>query len=113
MRLRDHPGLHRNGKPGWPSSWIKIRGPGEHTLNGEPGKLRAVTLSRLDPPTACYVEVDFQSSTYMATVVFEESGFCRRTYEILLANIGKPMSEIGDLEFSDPQGASTPQVSIG
>ena len=98
MRLREHSGLHRNGGPGWPSSWIKIAGPGEHCITGEPGILNRATLSRLDPPTACYLEVEIESSTYMATIVFEQPEFCRRAYVILRANIGKPISEIGDMD---------------
>jgi hypothetical protein len=98
MRLREHTGLHRNGVQGWPSSWIKIAGPGERCITGEPGILNGVTLSRLDPPTACYVEVEIASSTFMATIVFAQPEFCLRAYEILRTNIGKPISEIGDMD---------------
>ena len=98
MRLREHPGLHRNGTPGWPSSWIKIAGPGERCITGEAGILNGVTLSRLDPPTACYVEVEIASSTYMAMIVFAQPEFCHRAYEILRTNIGKPMSKIGEVD---------------
>ena len=98
MRLRKHSGLHHNGRPGWPSSWVKIAGPGEHCITGEPGILNGVTLSRLDPPTACYLEIKIASSVYMGTIDFAQPEFCLRAYEILRTNIGKPISEIGDID---------------
>ena len=98
MQLREHPSICRNGKPGWPPQWFKIEGSGDK-LTGEIGALSSVLLSRLEPPTACYLLIDIEATSYMGTILCDDSEFCRKIYNFLKGHIGKPVKEIGDQDL--------------
>jgi hypothetical protein len=91
----------RAGKPGWPPQWTKIEGLGDNKLTGEIGKLNSVSLSRLEPPTACYLLIEVGASSYMGAIMCDDDDdLCRKIYDLLQNHIGKPIKEIGDLDLT-------------
>jgi hypothetical protein len=99
VQLREHPSIFRDGQPGWPPQWTKIEGLGDK-LTGEIGTLSSVTLSRLDPPTACYLLIDIGATSYMGTILSDDPEFCRKLCNFLNGHIGKSVKEIGDLDLA-------------
>ena len=85
----------------WSPIWIKLSGDGP--FNEESAVLASVTLSRLDPPTSCYLVVENGRSTHMGTVKCEDPTFCRQLYEVLQRNIGKLLGEIAETEMDVSQ----------
>src|SRR4030095_12698572 len=99
VQLREHPSIFRDGQPGWPPQWTKIEGLGDK-LTGEIGTLSSVTLSRLEPPTACYLPIDIWATFYMCTILSDDPEFCRKLCNFLNGHIGKSVKEIGDLDLT-------------
>ena len=98
MQLRYHPRLSRFGAPGWPPVWIKVSGDG--ILDEESAILASATLSRLDPPTACYLLIENGNSMHMGTLSFEDAEFGSRLCELLQSHVGKPIKEIAEIDLS-------------
>jgi len=97
MKLHYHPRLSRFGAPGWPPVWIKVSGDG--ILDEESAILASATLSRLDPPTACYLLIENGNSMHMGTLSFEDAEFGSRLCELLQSHVGKPIKGIAEIDL--------------
>ena len=97
MKLRYHPGLSRFGAPGWPPVWIKVSGDG--IFDEESAILASATLSRLDPPTACYLLIENGNSMHMGTLSFEDGEFGSWLCQVLQSHVGKPIKAIAEIDL--------------
>ena len=83
----------------WPPTWTRVDGTGERTLVGEVGTLRGASRSRVSPSTTCYVVMEFQDASYMATFRFEDGTACSRVANLLQQHRGLPIQRVGELTF--------------
>jgi len=100
MRLRHHAQLWADGRYLWPPSFNKVSGPGPEALEDESAILTSVTLSRIDPPTACHLTVQLNGSSYIGMLKSKDPIFCHRLCTFLQGHVGKTLQVIGDLDFS-------------
>jgi hypothetical protein len=63
------------------------------------GILTNLGLSQIEPITTCYLTVQFEGELYMGTVLCD-GAVCQGLETLLQDHMGKPMQEIGDLDFS-------------
>ena len=69
-------------------------------LGGEIGRVAGVNISRIEPATRIYLIVEEAGETYMGTLLIDDSAFCRQLYAILQDCLGKPTTEVGDIDLS-------------
>jgi len=100
MKLRDHPLMSHGGVRNWPPAWLWRAGSDDSRPYGEVGMLREVILSEIDPPDRCFMIMQHMGAEYIGCLLFENSDFCRKIYEILCEYCGNPINEIGDIELS-------------
>jgi hypothetical protein len=100
MLLRDHPLMSRHGFRNWPPLWIWVEGSEDKSPKGEVGILKWVGLSVIDPPSRCYLYINLEESSYMGSLLFDDSAFCRYVALFLESYRNRPIAEIGSLELS-------------
>ena len=84
MRLREHPKIH------WPLSW------GDSSRRAEEGILRDVDLIE---PLKLLISNEMGGKVYFAEIYCSNSAFANRLHEKIKAIVGKPISEVGELDF--------------
>jgi hypothetical protein len=94
MKLRDHPALTN-----WPPTWRAMSGWHEHRWPGESAILTNVALSKVPPVTVCYLTVESEDESFTGALFCKDPLACRRMFEFLTQHIGKPVTEIADLEL--------------
>jgi hypothetical protein len=99
MQLRHHSQLWQDGGYLWPPTFNKIAGPGLDSLEDESATLTSITLSRVDPPTACHLTVELNGTSYIGMIKVGDPAFCHRICSFLRSHIGKTLKAIGDLEL--------------
>lgn len=104
MKLRDHPAI-----TSWPPTWRAMSGSHEHRCPGESGILTNVGLSKVPPVSICYLTVESEEESFTGALVCKGPLACRRMFEFLTQHIGKPITEIGELEL--PFTTSRPDIS--
>ena len=100
MLLRDHPLMSRNGVPNWPPIWTWIDGLETKSPKGEIGILKWVALSGVKPPDRCYLCIDYEGSSYMGCLLFDNLTFCHQIVKLLKAHCNRPIGEIGGVDLS-------------
>jgi hypothetical protein len=73
MLLRDHPLMSYKGVPSWPPVWLWIDGLEKETASGEIGILKEVTLSRINPPDRCFLNIEHKGSSYVGSLLIDDS----------------------------------------
>jgi hypothetical protein len=99
MRLREHTSLSRSGKHYWPPPWLKLSGAGADTLTDDSAVVSSITLSRIDPPTTCYLLVESGRTSYMGMLGCDDPAFCRQLYAIVKQHVGKTVKEIAEVDL--------------
>jgi hypothetical protein len=84
MRLREHPKIQ------WPPRW------GESSLRAEEGILREVDL--IDP-MKLLISNEVDGKVYFAEIFCSNSAFACRLHEKIKAIVGRPIREVGELDF--------------
>ena len=84
MRLREHPNIQ------WPPRW------GESSLGAEEGILKDV--DRIEP-MKLLVSNEIDGKLYFAEIDCSNSAFASRLHEKIRAIIGRPIREVGELDF--------------
>jgi hypothetical protein len=84
MRLREHPKIQ------WPPTW------GEGSLRAEEGILRDVDLIE---PMKLLISNEMDGKVYFAEIYCFNSAFASRLHEKIKAIVGKPIREVGGLDF--------------
>jgi hypothetical protein len=87
MRLREHPKIQ------WPPRWSEW---GEKSLRGEEGILRDVDLIE---PTKLLIGNEVDGKVYFAEMYCSNTAFASRLHEKIKAVLGKPIREVGELDF--------------
>jgi hypothetical protein len=96
MKVRHHP-LMSNAKGGiWPPLWKEKYG--ETTLMGEIGVLTHVGPDPKSPRTL-YIHIANDNLSYFGRLIFDSTRFCHRISVLPQKHIGRPISEISDLEL--------------
>ena len=101
MHLRDHPLMTRkSGFSSWPPAWINnYQDDNVSPLSGEIGTLERV-LTNSQMKNQLFVVIRHQGFFYMGSLHFDDPSFCDALSNILKANIGRSITEIGDLDMS-------------
>jgi hypothetical protein len=84
MRLREHPKIQ------WPPRW------GESSLRAEEGILRDVDLIE---PMKLLISHEMDGKVYFAEIYCSNSAFASRLHEKIKAIVGRPIREVGDVDF--------------
>ena len=102
MQLRNHPFMSLNGIRNWPPEWIWASGLRNNHLHpeGEVGILDNVRRSIVRPDSSLFMTIKHNGSVYLGRLTFKHEEFCRQIFELLKANCGRSLSEIGSLDIS-------------
>jgi hypothetical protein len=85
----------------WPPSWTTIHRDRNDKPRGEIGVLTQVVMNDLlQPNTKVFIFIEYNGFRYMGLLSFDDAQFCRAIYTLLRSNIGRSISEIGDLDVS-------------
>jgi hypothetical protein len=87
MRLRDHPKIK------WPPKWTEW---GETSLRAEEGILRDVDLIE---PMKLLVTNEMDGKVYFAEIYCSNTAFASRLHKKIKAIVGRPIGEVGELDF--------------
>jgi hypothetical protein len=100
MLLRDHPLMSRRGVCNWPPVWTWIDGREDKRPQGEIGILKAVFLSNVQPADRCFLYIDYDESSYLGCLLFDDHRFCQQIAELLQFCRHHSIAEIGGLNLS-------------
>jgi hypothetical protein len=100
MLLRDHPLMSRHGVPSWPPVWNWVDGVENKFPRGEVGILIWVSLTGIQPLDRCYLLMNYEDSSYMGRLLFDNDKFCRYVAQFLEKYCNRPIAEIGSLDLS-------------
>ena len=84
MRLKEHPKIQ------WPPRW------GESSLAAEEGILKDV--DRIEP-MKLLISNEIDGKVYFAEICCSNTAFASRLHEKIKAIVGRPISEVGELDF--------------
>ena len=87
MRLREHPKIQ------WPPKWSES---GESSPRGDRGILRDVDLVE---PQKLLLSNEMDGRVYFAEIYCFNAAFASTLHEKIKAIVGRPMSEVGELDF--------------
>ena len=94
MLLRDHPLMCYQGIPNWPPVWSWTRGGENKYPKGEVGILKTVKLSKIPPVNRFFLEIDYEGSSYISCLFFDDPAFCTRIAKLLRDYCNRPIAEI-------------------
>jgi hypothetical protein len=101
MLLRDHLLMRYHGASNWPPVWSWTGGlENKRRPTGEVGILRSVEPSCFQPANRCVLCIDYEGSSYMGCLLFDDVAFCRQITEILQFCLNRSISDIGSLDLS-------------
>jgi hypothetical protein len=102
MQLRNHPLMSLNGIPNWPPEWMWADGLRNTHMHpeGEVGILDNVRQSIVRPDGSLFLTIKHNGSVYLGRLNFDDEEFCRQIFELLKANCGRSLTEIGSLDIS-------------
>lgn len=100
LPLRDHPLMSYQGLRNWPPEWTWVGGQSNLQPQGEIGVLQSVVISHTQPPARCFLYVEYQGSSYMGCLLFDDPNFCREVATLLQACCNRSIAEIGSIDVS-------------
>jgi hypothetical protein len=100
MLLRHHPLMRYKDLCNWPPGWLWIDGVENKHPRGEIGILKAAELSNVLPATRCFLEIDYEGSTYVGCLLFDDEIICAQITKILQGYLNRPIAEIGSIDLS-------------
>jgi hypothetical protein len=84
----------------WPPKWSQMYGPTTRSVAGEVGVLSAVFLSSIIPPDKVHVVITTKNGNcYLGRLIFEKSNNAKKIFDLLVANIKKPIRTIGSTDL--------------
>ena len=98
MKLRDHPLMSHGGLRNWPPIWVCMGRTTRPIEQQEVGTLTEVSLDGLGKPQIM-LGMKNDNGDYRTLIDFDDRGFCLKVYERLKDCIGKPVEDLGDLDF--------------
>ena len=100
MELRNHPVMFCDGVRTWPPKWSQMYGSTNRSVAGEVGILRAVFLSSLIPPDKVSLVITTEKGNcYLGSIVFESPKDAKLIFDVLVAEIKKPIRTIGAIDL--------------
>ncbi len=101
MQLRNHPFMSLNGIRNWPPEWIWASGLRNAFIHpeGEIGVLENVRQSIVNPDRCLFITMIHHGSTYLGRLNFNHEEFCGQIFELLKANCGRSLTEIGSIDI--------------
>ena len=100
MEVRNHPVMLCDGVSTWPPKWSQMYGPTSRSDTGEIGVLSAVFLSSIIPPDKVHVVITTKNGNcYLGSLIFEKPNSARKVFDLLTANIKKPIRTIGGTDL--------------
>jgi hypothetical protein len=87
MRLKEHPKIQ------WPPRWAEW---GQSSLKAEEGILRDVDLIE---PMRLLLRNEMDGKVYFAEIDCFNTAFASRLYEKIKPIVGRPIREVGELDF--------------
>jgi hypothetical protein len=100
MLLRNHPLMRYRGLSNWPPAWLWIDGVENKHPRGEIGILTSVEVSNVPPANRCFLCIDYEGSSYMRCLLFDDRAFCGQIVTLLRGYLNRPIAEIGSLDLS-------------
>jgi hypothetical protein len=100
MKLREHPLMSYQGVRSWPPKWLWGGGGKYVHAIGEVGVLKDVILSSIEPYKKCFLIMEYEERKYIGTIQIEDSTFCQELYTGLTEQRGKPIKDIGEIDFN-------------
>jgi hypothetical protein len=87
------------GRPNWPPEWNGPYGPERPLPNGELGTLLKAEcgFGKATVPH-CYIDMEWNGQEYVGLLYFDDSGLIGNVCQILKAQVGRAISEIGSLD---------------
>jgi hypothetical protein len=79
---------------------LRVDGLANKFPRGEAGILKWVGLSGIQPTDRCYLYIDYEGSSYMGCLLFDDHAFCRYVAKLLEDYCNRPIADIGSLEVS-------------
>ena len=67
---------------------------------GEIGILTAVEVSKVPPTNRCFLCIDYEGSSYMGCLLFDDRAFCGQIVTLLRRHLNRPIAEIGSIELA-------------
>ena len=100
MQLRSHPLMSFRRLPNWPPAWTRIRGGLDSHPAGEVGILREIVWSPIQvrPLDRFFLVIDYEGTTYMGCLLFDDAAFCLETQRLLRSYTGYTIEHIGGLD---------------
>lgn len=94
--------MQYRGVRNWPPVWSRLRGASDLQPKGEVGMLREIHRPAVDfsPPNKFFIVMEFEGTSYMGCVVFENVAFCNQVETLLRAHCGCSIEHIGGLDLS-------------
>jgi hypothetical protein len=96
MKFRDHPLLSYR----WPPTWLWGGGGRYVPTIGEVGVLNDVMLCSTEPCEKCFLIMEHEGRKYIGTLLVGDSSFCQEIYTVLIEQRGKPIQDIGEIDFN-------------
>jgi hypothetical protein len=89
--------------PTWPPEWIWASGLRNVFIypNGEMGILENVRRSIVSPDKCLFITMIHHGSIYLGRLNFNDEDFFRQIFELLKANYGRSLIEIGSIDIPD------------
>jgi hypothetical protein len=100
MELRKQPLMSFKAVSNWPPEWIWTFGANDIHPTGEIGVLENARQSIVNPDT-CFLTIGYAGSGYVGRLVFDQPGFCQHVSELLKANYGRPLNEVGQIDIAN------------
>jgi len=96
MERRNHPIMVCDGVRTWPPKWSQMFGPSNRSVTGKIGVLSAIFLSSVIPPGKVHLVITTKNGNcYLGSLMFEKPNSAKKIFDLLIANIKKPIRTIG------------------
>jgi hypothetical protein len=79
--------------------WTQVKNDQTKTVKGEVGTLKYVhALTKLSDK--CFLVIEYANEKYVGCLIFDDKTFCAQVCVLLQRNLGRAISDIGDLDLS-------------
>ncbi|HKA34621.1 MAG TPA: hypothetical protein VKH64_15500 [Candidatus Binatia bacterium] len=109
MQLRNHPVMLYRGRRNWPPAWMWSGTGVDERPRGEVGLLHDIQVFKVD--NRIVLLMAYRDTPYIGCLRFDDAASYRRIGAILKRQIGRSITEIGDLDLSALLSATTPGVA--
>jgi hypothetical protein len=99
MKFRLHPQILQKRVRTWPPTWVESNSLPGTVLTGEIGVMTDVKLRGLNP-CRLFITMHHENRSFSAILFFDDQSFCLQVFEFLKMCIGRPITDIGDMEFN-------------